>query len=72
MKLKIEKAVEAIECFATQGITAAMNQVNNQEFSLWEMGGITYFSSPDLSSPLMMTEARGNPIDILMTTEYMG
>lgn len=34
VKLKIEKAVEAIECFATQGITAAMNQVNNQEFSL--------------------------------------
>ncbi len=34
VKLKIEKAVEAIECFASQGITTAMNQVNNQEFSL--------------------------------------
>jgi PTH1 family peptidyl-tRNA hydrolase len=34
VKLKIDKSVEAIECFATQGITAAMNQVNNQEFSL--------------------------------------
>jgi PTH1 family peptidyl-tRNA hydrolase len=33
-KLKIEKAVEAIETFALQGITAAMNQVNNQAFSL--------------------------------------
>jgi PTH1 family peptidyl-tRNA hydrolase len=34
VKLKIEKAVEAIETFALQGITAAMNQVNNQDFSL--------------------------------------
>jgi PTH1 family peptidyl-tRNA hydrolase len=34
VKLKIEKAVEAIETFALQGITAAMNQVNNQNFSL--------------------------------------
>jgi PTH1 family peptidyl-tRNA hydrolase len=34
VKLKIEKAVETIETFATQGITAAMNQVNNKEFSL--------------------------------------
>ncbi len=34
VKLKIEKAVEAIETFALQGITAAMNQVNNQVFSL--------------------------------------
>jgi PTH1 family peptidyl-tRNA hydrolase len=34
VKLKIEKAVEAIEIFATQGIAAAMNKVNNQEFSL--------------------------------------
>jgi PTH1 family peptidyl-tRNA hydrolase len=34
VKLKIEKAVEVIENFAVQGITAAMNQVNNQEFSL--------------------------------------
>ena len=29
VKLKIEKAVEVIENFATQGITFAMNQVNN-------------------------------------------
>lgn len=34
VKLKIEKAVEVIEIFATQGITTAMNQVNNQDFSL--------------------------------------
>jgi len=34
VKLKIEKAVEAIESFAAQGITAAMNQVNNKDFSL--------------------------------------
>lgn len=34
VKLKIEKATETIECFAAQGITEAMNQVNNQEFSL--------------------------------------
>jgi len=34
VKLKIEKAVEIIEIFATQGITTAMNKVNNQEFSL--------------------------------------
>jgi PTH1 family peptidyl-tRNA hydrolase len=34
VKLKIEKAVEVIETFATQGITAAMNWINNQEFSL--------------------------------------
>ncbi len=34
VKLKIEKAVDAIECFAAQGINAAMNLVNNQEFSL--------------------------------------
>jgi PTH1 family peptidyl-tRNA hydrolase len=34
VKLKIEKSVEVIETFATQGITAAMNQINNQEFSL--------------------------------------
>jgi PTH1 family peptidyl-tRNA hydrolase len=31
---KIGKAVETIETFALQGITAAMNQVNNQEYSL--------------------------------------
>jgi PTH1 family peptidyl-tRNA hydrolase len=34
VKLKIEKAIEAIETFALQGITAAMNQVNNQVYSL--------------------------------------
>mgnify|MGYP001282225462 CR=1 FL=1 len=34
VKLKIEKSVEVIETFATQGIAAAMNQVNNQEYSL--------------------------------------
>lgn len=34
IKLKIDRAVETIETFAVQGITAAMNQVNNQEFSL--------------------------------------
>ncbi len=34
VKLKIEKAVDTIECFATQGITTAMNTINNQDFSL--------------------------------------
>jgi PTH1 family peptidyl-tRNA hydrolase len=34
VKLKIDKSVEAIETFAAQGLTAAMNQVNNQQFSL--------------------------------------
>jgi PTH1 family peptidyl-tRNA hydrolase len=34
VKLKIEKSMAAIETFAAQGITTAMNQVNNQEFSL--------------------------------------
>lgn len=34
VKLKIDKSVEAVECFAVQGITEAMNRVNNQEFSL--------------------------------------
>jgi PTH1 family peptidyl-tRNA hydrolase len=34
VKLKIEKAVETIEIFATQGIADAMNWVNNQQFSL--------------------------------------
>ena len=34
IKLKIEKSVEVIETFAFQGITAAMNWINNQEFSL--------------------------------------
>src|SRR6185436_3197201 len=32
VQLKIGKSVEVIETFATQGITLAMNQVNNQEF----------------------------------------
>jgi PTH1 family peptidyl-tRNA hydrolase len=34
VKLKIGKSVETIETFATQGIAAAMNQVNNKDFSL--------------------------------------
>ena len=34
VKLKIERSVEVIETFASQGITTAMNQVNNQVFSL--------------------------------------
>ena len=34
VKLKIEKSLEVIETFATQGIANAMNQVNNQVFSL--------------------------------------
>lgn len=34
VKLKIDGAVEAIEIFGTQGITTAMNQVNNKVFSL--------------------------------------
>ena len=34
VKLKIEKSLEAIECFASQGLNAAMNQVNNKTFSL--------------------------------------
>ena len=34
IKIKIEKSVEVIEIFATQGIMAAMNRVNNQDFSL--------------------------------------
>ena len=34
VKRKIEKAVETVETFATQGIATAMNQVNNQDFSL--------------------------------------
>ncbi|MFI5133739.1 MAG: aminoacyl-tRNA hydrolase [Chitinophagales bacterium] len=32
VKLKIDKAVETIESFATQGINLTMNLVNNQEF----------------------------------------
>ena len=34
VKLKIDKSVEVVESFALQGITAAMNEVNNKEFSL--------------------------------------
>ena len=34
VKLKIDKAVEVIETFAVAGIAAAMNQVNNKEFSV--------------------------------------
>ena len=34
VKLKIEKAIEVIENFATAGITMAMNQVNNKEFAV--------------------------------------
>lgn len=34
VKLKIAKSVEVIEMFAAQGITTAMNHVNNKEFSL--------------------------------------
>jgi PTH1 family peptidyl-tRNA hydrolase len=34
VKLKIEKSVEVIEIFATQGITTAMNGINNIDFSL--------------------------------------
>ena len=34
VSLKINRSVEIIESFATQGIAAAMNQVNNQDFSL--------------------------------------
>ncbi len=34
VKLKIEKSVEVIETFAIQGITPAMNWINNQGFSL--------------------------------------
>ena len=34
IKIKINKSVELIETFASQGITAAMNWINNQDFSL--------------------------------------
>ncbi len=34
VRQKIEKSVEVIENFATQGFSFAMNQVNNQRFSL--------------------------------------
>ncbi len=32
VKSKIDKSVEAIEVFATQGLNAAMNSINNLEF----------------------------------------
>ena len=32
--LKIGASVEAIECFASQGLTTAMNQINNKVYSL--------------------------------------
>lgn len=34
VKLKIDRAVETIETFATQGIASAMNWINNQDVSL--------------------------------------
>lgn len=34
VSLKITRSVEIIESFATQGIAAVMNQVNNQDYSL--------------------------------------
>jgi PTH1 family peptidyl-tRNA hydrolase len=34
VRLKIEKSVEAIESFASRGIQATMNEVNNKKFSL--------------------------------------
>jgi PTH1 family peptidyl-tRNA hydrolase len=34
VKIKINAAVEAIETFAAQGLTTAMNQVNNKVYSL--------------------------------------
>ncbi len=34
VRLKIDKAVEAIESFASRGITATMNEINNKKFSL--------------------------------------
>jgi PTH1 family peptidyl-tRNA hydrolase len=34
VKLKIDKSIEAIENFVTQGVTFAMNQVNNHKFGL--------------------------------------
>lgn len=34
VQLKIGKAVEAIEIFGTQGLTTAMNQLNNQVYTL--------------------------------------
>ena len=34
VELKIEKAADTIERFVLQGITAAMNEINNKDFSL--------------------------------------
>ena len=34
VRLKLEKSIDVIETFASQGIATAMNQVNNQVFSL--------------------------------------
>ena len=34
VKLKIDKSIEAIENFVTQGVAFAMNQVNNHKFEL--------------------------------------
>lgn len=34
VRLKIDKAVEVIEIFASRGINAAMNEINNKRFSL--------------------------------------
>jgi len=34
VKLKIDKSIEAIEHFVTQGVVFAMNQVNNHKFGL--------------------------------------
>lgn len=34
VKLKIEKSVEAIEMFATQGLNTAMNKINNLNFTV--------------------------------------
>ena len=34
VRLKLEKSIDVIEAFASQGIATAMNQVNNQVFSL--------------------------------------
>jgi len=34
VKLKIEKAVEVIESFATRGLSLTMNDVNSAEYSV--------------------------------------
>lgn len=38
VKKKIDISVEVIEQFATMGITRVMNEINNKEFSLCDMG----------------------------------